>query len=41
MVPRFWKMASVWDRMILEMELKQIRKMLEKEREFARFLYTP
>jgi hypothetical protein len=32
---------ATWDRMILEMELKQIRKMLEKEREFARFFYTP
>jgi hypothetical protein len=26
---------------VLEMELKQIRQMLEKEPEFARFLYTP
>jgi hypothetical protein len=25
---------------VLEMELKQIRQMLEKEPEFARFLYT-
>jgi hypothetical protein len=33
--------SITWDRMILEMELKQIRQMLEKEPEFARFLYTP